>query len=284
MGVSRILLFFAFIVIVESDMMMPSMSPDMSPLYDALIVLNMDSMILPGSNFGDISPEMDTEMLRLEAFNFFLEYYGINMSNPNLPLIVQKNSVNRTVAPYSVLAMAVPGKNGDPLYKIPMTNTFVKDDYYQLFVYQRMLVNGTYGEQNGKYITKNSFIVYGKYRFLTTCPGSGMPIEFMDPITFKGICPMTAVDYAGDGNPDLTTGTFPFVCQLEHPVFGTGMARGLTVNMKIMDDPNSPMRMSNTVNVMQFPDSIMDRMGSPLLTETRNIVPGGTLCMMDSSC
>lgn len=255
------------------------------PLYDALIVLSMDSMIMPNAGFGTIDPAMDTSVLHMETFNFVMEYYGINISAPSPNYYIAKMSVNNTETRYSVLAMAVKGKDGQPLYKIPVTNVNVRDDFYSVFISNPMTVYGTYGGVAGKRLVAGSAILYGKYRFFSACPMSGQQVEIFDAITFMGICPMTPTDFEGFGTPDLSIATYAFVCQLEHPVWGTGMARGESSLMKIMDDPNNPMRMFNTINVMQFPGSIMDRMSNPpLLTETRDVVLGAAMCGMDSTC
>lgn len=283
-----IFLLILLLPVIYCDMMM--MMSDTSsmdaiyPLYDALIVLSMDSIIMPNTGFAMIDPVMDTNLLFMETFNFVMEYYGINISKPSPDYTVMKMSVNDSVTRYSVLAMAVKGKDGQPLYKIPITNVFVRDDFYDVTILRPMIVHGIYGGVAGKRLVPNSSILYGKYRFFSKCPTSGQLVQIFDPITFLGICPMTPTDFEGMGNPDLSTATYAFVCQLEHPVWGTGMARGQTSMMMMMDDPNSSMRMFNSINVMQFPGSIMERMASPMLTETRDVVLGAAMCNMDDPC
>jgi hypothetical protein len=268
-----------------SDMMMMDMPP--KHLYKALFVMSTDAMTTLEGSVAAMNADVDTETMRIEAFNFFMDYYAINASNSTSDdFFVFKNSLNVATNPYYLVALSVTDSNGEPVNKIPVTNTLVWDDYYSIIAKRPFRVYGTYGGVDGKMVVKNAIIVYGKYRFMVSCPKGDHQAQFLEPITFKGICPMSPIDMEGNGNPDPSTGTYPFVCELYHPRFGKGMGSGVSFYMKT-EDPNSPMRMYTNTNMLRFPGSLFEPYeGSPNtgITETQDIVPGGKICGLDTDC
>jgi len=246
---------------------------------------------------------------------FFLSYYGLNFSNGNtVPGVLFIPFLNNPTLLYPIISMALPTKDNRLLSKTPCTNAYIVDDGYELFLTQDIMVGGTYAEMmsqmggmmmndNGMVnVVNGSLIMYGQYRFMTTCTESGKPVQFFETITYKGICPITQINFQGmpvaDMNPTL--GSWAFQCELDSPTLGTGVGSGYYTQMMVPGLPDdSTLVTISLVNVMRWPTSVMDMMTTslsmeqkvemmtegmdipmraPLVTEKRDVVAPGELC------
>jgi len=258
-------------------------------VYDAQITMSIDTMGIPAEFLVPMDPDRLTIEYQNQAYEFFSYYYGIDVSQPSDKWIVipfQTNSSWR----YSILSIAVvdPAIGTRRLARTPVSNGFVKDDGFDVFFLETVTVYGVYGGMSGMQIVGQSNLLYGNYRFFASCD-NGAEFQVEQTIIYRGICPLTPVDYQGMGMVDLSFATSPFRCAVEHPVWGNGSSIGVAIYTAMgamatggfgggmmMSSGNSPIRSARVVTVMTFPAALMDEMSDTTYCE--DIIPTGDVC------
>jgi hypothetical protein len=169
-----------------------------------------------------------------EAMQFFLERFGLDFRSATAPTAVGPWEIKGAVMQGSVFSPA----NGYTAYVVSEEAVgpdgwIVRDSSFNVRLTADQKLHGTWGGTAGKRAAAGSFIVFGDYNIKVDNPDrkdGGGTIQ----IHFESGSPITA-------NID---GEFHFVCDLSHPVWGAGHARGVGT-------PDGGVR-----NVLTFPPSL----------------------------
>jgi hypothetical protein len=169
-----------------------------------------------------------------EAMQFFLERFGLDFRSASAPTTVGPWEIEGAEMQGSVFSPA----NGYTAYVVSEEAVgpegwVVRDSSFNVRLTEDQTLHGTWGGRAGKPAKEGSFVVFGDYNIKVDKPGGSERAATIQ-IHFESGSPITAdVD-----------GAFHFVCDLSHPAWGAGHARGVGT-------PDGGVR-----NVLTFPPSL----------------------------
>lgn len=153
-----------------------------------------------------------------EAKRFFLQRFGLDFTGVSAPT---------PVGPWEIDGATLAGSVFDPGHgctayvvseeSVGEEGWTVRDASFGVSTTADQILRGTWGGSAGKAVRAGSFVVFGDYNVKADRPGRGRDSTIM--IHFESGSPISAdVD-----------GTMHFICDLSHPVWGPGHARGTVV-------------------------------------------------------
>jgi hypothetical protein len=165
-----------------------------------------------------------------EAMQFFLERFGLDFTSATAPTVTGPWEIDGAVMQGSVFSPA----NGYTAYVVSEEQVgprgwIVRDSSFNAVLTKDQTLHGTWGGSAGKPATSGAAMVFGDYNIKVDQPG-GRTIQ----IHFESGSPISR-------NID---GEFHFVCDLAHPEWGAGHARGVGT-------PDGGVR-----NVLTFPPAL----------------------------
>ena len=169
-----------------------------------------------------------------EAMQFFLERFGLDFTGATAPTTVGPWQIEGAEMQGSVFSPA----NGYTAYVVSEEAVgpkgwVVRDSSFNVGLTVDQTLHGTWGGGGGKPAKAGSFVVFGDYNIKVDKPGASELGETIQ-IHFESGSPIT-------GDVD---GQLHFVCDLSHPAWGAGHARGVGM-------PDGGIR-----NVITFPPSL----------------------------
>jgi hypothetical protein len=152
-----------------------------------------------------------------EAMAFFLERFGLDFRDATAPTTVGPWEIDGAVMQGSVFSPA----NGYTAYVVSEEAVgpqgwIVRDSSFNARLTEDQTLHGTWGGAAGKAAKAESVVVFGDYNIKVDKPGASERGDTIQ-IHFESGSPII-------GDVD---GTFHFVCDLSHPDWGAGHARGV---------------------------------------------------------
>ena len=169
-----------------------------------------------------------------QAMQFFLDRFGLDFTGATAPTAVGPWEIEGAVMQGSVFSPA----NGYTAYVVSEEAVgprgwVVRDSSFNVRLTADQTLHGTWGGIGGKPAREGSVVVFGDYNIKVDKPGASERGETIQ-IHFESGSPII-------GDID---GQFHFVCDLSHPEWGAGHARGVGT-------PDGGVR-----NVLTFPPSL----------------------------
>lgn len=169
-----------------------------------------------------------------EAMAFYLERFGLDFTGATAPTTTGPWEIDGAVLQGSVFSPA----NGYTAYVVSEEAVgpkgwIVRDSSFSVSLTEDQTLHGTWGGGAGKPAKAGAAVTFGDYNIKVDKPGGSERGDTIQ-IHFESGSPII-------GDVD---GTFHFVCDLAHPVWGAGHARGVGT-------PDGGVR-----NVLTFPPSL----------------------------
>ena len=198
-------------------------------VYDATIVYLIDEVV-EGPLFLPMDVERNTQAYREEAYEFFLEQFGMlfdpddseiqfitDGGNGSANVFPLKTGVGSTHQVYAVDAQHIPQWRN----KLPLTDIALFDDGFFVTLDTDFLVRGAYGGDDGILLPAGTQIVFGEYRMFDA---SG---ELLETFKYKSNIPVAAVPVGGSFEASGGAIFVTIACDIESALFGEGNVRAL---------------------------------------------------------
>jgi len=244
-------------------------------IYDTTLVYVSDTMFVKDPNglfgglFNELPAEKNTSDFFAAAMTFFKEFYGLDFTQPQ-PAWQFLQLKTAPTMDYHIIAASTPGYP----HSMPVTDLEIADDFYMPYSTVETRVFGTYAPQ-GEVVPAGTVLLYGKYTYHRT----GETTPFWPVVTYFAPMPMPLMFMSMGFSMSID-------CVLISPLWGRGSVKGVTTVMEMdaemmmmghgMNDMgdlpmNTTMVSLQTRAVATWPESILDRMTRPKLTQCKNL-------------
>jgi hypothetical protein len=178
----------------------------------------------------------EIEADKAAAEEFFLRRFGVDFTSTSSELFGEEEIEEATFGPFAVSdafnyrAYVISGEH------VPAKGWQVRDGGWMVTMTEDTVLHGEYGGTEGKAVSAGTVFVFGNYNIKVQRPKSGAPPHAEE----------TIVIHYESGGPIVADadGVTSFICDLTHPEWGAGQARGIV-------SPNGEVR-----NVLTFPPGL----------------------------
>lgn len=244
-------------------------------IYDTTLVYVSDTMFVKDPNglfgglFNPMPAEKNTSEFYSAAITFFREFYGLDFTRPQPDWQFLQIETANTMD-YHIIGVSTPGYP----HSLPVTDLEIGDVFYMPYSTVQTRVSGTYMPE-GEVVPAGTVLLYGKYSYHRT----GETTPFWPEVTYFAPMPMPLMFMSMGYSMTID-------CVLISPIWGRGSVKGITTVMEMsaemmmehgmsmgMDDMpmNATMISLQTRAVATFPESLVDRMTRPKLTQCKNL-------------
>ncbi len=224
-------------------------------VYEAVVVYLIDEVV-DGPIFLPIDVERNTVQYRQDAYDFFLERFGLEFDpvEPGIQVISGadgdanvfplKTGTGSTHQVYGMDAQNIPQWK----HKMPITDVALFDDGYFVTLDSDYLVKGTFGGEAGITLPAGTQFVFGEYRMFD---GRG---RLLETFKYRSNIPVTAGPVGGSFDYSNGAVFINIACDIESDLFGHGNVRALAELTPLADGRTD----LDFRYVMKFPARLSD--------------------------
>jgi len=241
----------SFIVVLLLSLVAVSTSSNcnVNRLFDANIIMMSDGTASDSELLLNIPPEKDTAALRARCASFFRVRFGLEVEDALNE--VGAPPANTTLIKFQTNFYSIYATSTSEGSQVPISNAYVLDHGYYVFVTAPRRLYGTWGGPSGKMVFPNHHVACGNYELFYD---DGQ--QLYEPITFQSARPHFPSPVSTDAL-DLFNSNIWIECDLFSPQWGVGSAGG-SINFRRLPDGRFSYLHRNAVT---FPTRFHERTG-----------------------